>query len=73
MTLPPRLHRRRCIGLRVAVIFAILLAAVSWGDWAIMAVAAAGGPFALVVYLRDCRSSAQKSAQTDTHTGDLSR
>jgi hypothetical protein len=71
MTLPPLLHRRRCMGLRVAVIFAILLAAVSWGDWAIMAVAAAGGLFALVVYLRDCRSSPQKSAQTDTHTRDL--
>jgi O-antigen/teichoic acid export membrane protein len=71
MTLPERLHRRRCIGLRVAVIFAILLAAVSWGDWAIMAAAAAGGVFALVVYLRDCRSSAQKTTPTDTHTRDL--
>jgi hypothetical protein len=71
MTLPERLHRRRCIGLRVAVIFAILLAAVSWGDWAIMAVAAGGGLFALVVYFRDCRSSAPKATQTDTHTRDL--
>jgi hypothetical protein len=71
MTLPERLHRRRCIGLRVAVIFAILLAAVSWGDWAIMAAAAGGGLFALVVYLRDCRSSVPKATQTDTHTRDL--
>ena len=71
MTLPEQLHMRRCMGLRVAVVFAILLAAVSWGDWAIMAVAAGGGLFALFVYLRDCRSSAPKATQTDTHTRDL--
>ena len=71
MTLPARLHQRRCIGLRVAVIFAILLAALSWGDWATMAVAVGGGLFALVVYLRDCRSSAPKATQTGTHPRDL--
>jgi hypothetical protein len=65
-----RLHRRRCIGLRVAVVFAILLAAVSWDDWAIMAVAAAGGLFALGVYVRDCRRSAQNTAQTEAHTSE---
>jgi hypothetical protein len=70
MTNSARLHRRRCIGLRVAVLFAILLAAVSWGDWAVMGVAAAGGLFALVVFLRDCRASAGNSTQAGTHTRD---
>jgi hypothetical protein len=68
MTGSERLHRRRCIGLRVAVLFAILLAAVSWSDWAVMGVALAGGLFALVVFLRDCRAPARDSTQTDTHT-----
>jgi hypothetical protein len=70
MTSAERLGRRRCIGLRVAVFFAILLAAFSWKDWAIMAVAAAGGLLALVVYWRDCRASATRPAQTDTHARD---
>jgi hypothetical protein len=70
MTDSERLHRRRCIGLRVAVLFAVLLAAVSWGDWAVMGVAAAGGLFALVVFLRDCRAPAQHPPQTGTHTRD---
>jgi hypothetical protein len=70
MNVPDRVHRNRCMGLRVAVLFAIVLGAVSWGTWAAMAVAAVGGLVALVVYLRDCRSSAPKSAQTDTHTRD---
>jgi hypothetical protein len=68
MNTAERLHRRRCIGLRIAVFFAVLLAAVSWGDWAVMAVAAAGGLFALVVFLRDCRRAGRESAHTDTHT-----
>jgi hypothetical protein len=61
-----RLHRRRCIGLRVAVVFAIFLMAVSWADWPIIAVAGAGGLLALVAYWRDCRKAAVEAAQTDT-------
>jgi hypothetical protein len=68
MNAAERLHRRRCIGLRIAVVFAILLAAVSWGDWPVMAVAAAGGLVALGVYLKDCRRPAPKPAQTDAPT-----
>jgi hypothetical protein len=65
-----RLHRRRCIGLRLAVFFAILFAIASWGDWVPMGVLVAGGLFALVVFLRDCRTSASKPAQTDAHSRD---
>jgi O-antigen/teichoic acid export membrane protein len=68
MTSAQRLRRRRCIGLRVGVLFAVLLAAFSGGDWAIVAVAAAGGLLALAAYWRDCRRPAQDSARTDTHT-----
>lgn len=64
-----RLQRRRCIGLRLGVVFAILLIALSWGDWSIISVAGAGGLLALVVYWRDCRKAAREAAQrgTDTH------
>jgi hypothetical protein len=64
-----RLQRRRCIGLRLGVVFAMLLIALSWGDWPIIAVAGAGGLLALVVYWRDCRKAAREGAQsgTDTH------
>jgi hypothetical protein len=69
-----RVRRNRCAGLRVAALFAIVLAALSWANWPVMGVALGGGLVALVVYLRECRSSsAQKSAQTDTHTSDSSR
>jgi O-antigen/teichoic acid export membrane protein len=68
MTSAERLRRRRCIGLRVGVLFAVLLAAFSGGDWAIVGVAATGGLLALVAYWRDCRRPAQGSARTDTHT-----
>jgi hypothetical protein len=61
-----RLHRRRCIGLRLAVVFAIFLIALSWGDWAIIAVAGAGGLLALVAYWRDCRRAAGVTTQSDT-------
>jgi hypothetical protein len=73
MTSAEQLHRHRCTGLRVAVLFAILLAAFSWGEWAVMGFAAAGGLFALVVYFRDCRGSARESAHTETHTRDSQR
>jgi O-antigen/teichoic acid export membrane protein len=61
-----RLHRRRCIGLRLAVVFAILLIALSWGDWAIIAVAGAGVLLALGAYWRDCRRPAGEATQSDT-------
>jgi hypothetical protein len=73
MTTPDRLHRRRCIGLRVAVFFAVLLAAFNWPVWPIIGVAIAGGLLALVVYWRDCRGSATQPARTDTHTRHLER
>jgi hypothetical protein len=63
-----RLHRRRCIGLRLAVVFAILLIALSWGDWPIIAVAGAGGLLALGVYWRDCRKGTEQATQSDTDT-----
>jgi O-antigen/teichoic acid export membrane protein len=67
MTTPERLRRRRCIGLRVAVFFAVLLAAYNWRVWAIVGVAVAGALLALGAYWRDCRASATKSARSDTH------
>lgn len=67
MTSPERLRRRRCLGLRVAVLFAVLLAAYNWRTWGIVAVAVAGGLVALGAYWRDCRASVRKPAQSDTH------
>jgi hypothetical protein len=68
MTSAERLRRRRCIGLRVGVLLAVLLAAFSGGDWGIVAVAGVGGLLALGAYWRDCRKSAWDSARNDTHT-----
>jgi membrane protein implicated in regulation of membrane protease activity len=56
-----RLKRRRCIGLRVAAIFGVFLAALNWGDWPIVAVGFAGAAFALIVYWRDCRKNRGKA------------
>jgi Flp pilus assembly protein TadB len=66
MTYSARVHRRRCIGLRVGVIIAILLIALSWGDWPVISVVAAGALLAVVVYWRDCRKGSRRSAQRDT-------
>ena len=71
MTTAERLHRRRCIGLRVAVVFAIFLAVLNRDDWAIVAVAAVGGFVAVVAYWRDCRGSRSKTTQNDTHSRGL--
>jgi hypothetical protein len=68
MTSAERLRRRRCIGLRVGVLLAVLLAAFSGGDWGIVAVAGAGGLLALGAYWRDCRRPVRDQARTDTHT-----
>jgi hypothetical protein len=50
-----RLHRRRCIGLRVAFIFGILLAVINRGDWTLVAIALAGIAILGIAYWRDCR------------------
>jgi len=50
-----RLHRRRCIGLRVAFIFGILLAVINRGDWTLLAIAFAGMAILGIAYWRDCR------------------
>jgi hypothetical protein len=68
MNTAERLHRRRCIGLRVAVVFAVFLAVLNRGDWAIVTVAAVGALIAIVAYWRDCRGSGSKAAQSDTHS-----
>jgi hypothetical protein len=70
MTRSDRVHRNRCFGLGTAVVFAVVLATLSWRNWPAVAVAVLGGLVALGVFLRDCRDSAQKSTQTDTDTRD---
>jgi len=71
MNTAERLHRRRCIGLRVAVVFAVFLAVLNRDDWAVVAVAAVGGLVAVVAYWRDCRGSRSKTTQSDTHSRGL--
>jgi hypothetical protein len=66
-----RLQQRRCIGLRVAVVFAVFLAVLSRRDWPIVAIAALGALVALIAYWRDCRGSGAKAAQRDTHSREL--
>jgi F0F1-type ATP synthase assembly protein I len=66
MTYSARLQRRRCIGLRVGVVIAILLVALSWGDWPVIAVVGVGALLAVVVYWRDCRKGSRNSARRDT-------
>jgi hypothetical protein len=68
MNTAERLHRRRCIGLRVAVVFAVFLAVLNRRDWATVAVAAIGALVAVVAYWRDCRGAGSKTAQGDTHS-----
>ena len=50
-----RLHRRRCIGFRIAFIFGILLAVINRSDWILLAIALAGMAIVLIAYWRDCR------------------
>jgi hypothetical protein len=73
MTSPERLRRRRCLGLRIATFFAVLLAVYYRGDWAIVGVVSAGGLLALGAQWRDCRGSGAKVARSDTHTRDPER
>ena len=50
-----RLHRRRCIGFRVAFIFGILLSVINRNDWMLLSIALAGMAIVLIAYWRDCR------------------
>jgi uncharacterized membrane protein YfcA len=59
-----RLHRRRCLALRIAAFFGVLLAAFNPYDWIIIAIGLAGAAFVLIVYWRDCRRSREDSTQT---------
>jgi uncharacterized membrane protein YfcA len=59
-----RLHRRRCLALRIAAFFGVLLAAFNPYDWIIIAIGLAGAAFVLIVYWRDCRRSRDDSPQT---------
>jgi hypothetical protein len=70
MITPDRLHRRRCLGLRVGVFFGILLIVFDWGEWPIVGVAAVATLVALGAYLWDCRKVARKAAQDDTDVSD---
>ena len=51
-----RLRRRRCIGLRVAFVFGILLAVLNRDDWLLLTIALAGMAILLIAYWRDCRN-----------------
>jgi hypothetical protein len=73
MNTSARLRRRRCIGLRVAVLFAVVFCVYYRTDWAVFGVIAAGGLIALIAYWRDCRSSAKQRSQTDAHARDSQR
>jgi uncharacterized membrane protein YfcA len=64
MTTADRLRRRRCIALRIAALFGVLLAAFNPRDWAIIAVGLAGAVVVLVVYWRDCRRPRDKASHT---------
>jgi hypothetical protein len=68
MITPERLRRRRCLGLRIAVLFAVIICVYYRGDWAVIGVVSAGAIVAIVAYWRDCRGSGAKPARTDTHT-----
>lgn len=64
MTDAERLHRRRCLALRIAAFFGVLLAAFNPYDWIIIAIGLAGAAFVVIVYWRDCRRSRDDSTQT---------
>jgi uncharacterized membrane protein YfcA len=64
MTDAETLRRRRCIALRVAALFGVLLAAFNPRDWAIIAIGLAGTAVVLVVYWRNCRRPRDKSSHS---------
>jgi hypothetical protein len=51
-----RLRRRRCIGLRVAFVFGLLLAVINRADTVLLAIALAGTAIVAFAYWRDCRA-----------------
>jgi hypothetical protein len=50
-----RLRRRRCLGLRVAVVLGVFLAVVNRGDTTLVVVALVLIGLVLVAFWRDCR------------------
>jgi uncharacterized membrane protein YfcA len=64
MTDAERLRRRRCIALRLAALFGVLLAAFNPRDWTIIAIGLAGAALVLVLYWRDCRRPRDDSSHT---------
>ena len=70
MITPDRLHRRRCLGLRIGALFGILLIVFDWGEWPIVGVAAAATLVAVGAYLRDCRKAARRATQNGTDASD---
>jgi len=64
MTDAERVRRRRCIALRIAALFGVLLAAFNPRDWAIIAIGLAGTAVVLIVYWRDCRRPRNNSSHT---------
>jgi hypothetical protein len=56
-----RLRRRRCIGLRVAFVFGILLAVINRDDLLLLGIALAGLVVVGVAFWRDCRGSRRNS------------
>jgi hypothetical protein len=49
------LRRRRCLALRVAIFFGVLLPVAYW-SWSTLAVAVAGIALAAFTYWRECRA-----------------
>ena len=64
MTDAERLRRRRCIALRIAALFGVLLAAFNPRDWAIIAIGLVGTAVVVVVYWRNCRGPRDNSSHT---------
>jgi hypothetical protein len=52
-----RLRRRRCIGLRVAFVFGILLAVINRADTVLLTIALVGTATVVFAYWHDCRAS----------------
>ena len=56
-----RARRRRCLALRVAIFFGILLGILYRDYWPTVAVAVAGIALAAFTYWRNCRASASST------------
>jgi hypothetical protein len=51
-----RLHRRRCLGLRVAFVLGILLAVINRHDRLLLGITLGGMAVIVVAFWRDCRA-----------------